>query len=235
MSILKLWIASGTVAALAACGGSPNGNDGVDAGSGSGSGSGSGNTHNDAPGMSSGTAYSLVSVGGFAYTAQVIVGGTQTFGMDVDTGSTTLGVAGAKCTSCGVTPEYTPGTSATDQKKTAKAVYGSGQWTGEIYSDTVALMGDTTPVTMKFADISSQTDFFQAGAGQEGIIGMGPADLELAGTDSRYGPSAARKSMAFQLCVRTRARCGSTATIRRGWRRRSSTSRSMGRVTGRSA
>jgi hypothetical protein len=197
MSTLKLWIASGTAAALAACGGSPDGNGGTDA-AGSGGSNGSGTTHTDAPAAASGTAYSLVSVGGFAYTATVIVGG-QMFGMDVDTGSTTLGVAGAKCTTCGVTPEYTPGASAMDQKKTAKAVYGLGQWTGEIYSDTVALMGDTTPVTMKFADITTQSQFFQAGEGQEGIIGMGPADLELMGTDS-YMVQRGAKSMAFQLC-----------------------------------
>src|ERR1700690_899978 len=41
---------------------------------------------------------------GIAYTASITIGGTQTFALDVDTGSTTLGVAASLCSACGVTP-----------------------------------------------------------------------------------------------------------------------------------
>src|ERR1019366_350186 len=43
-----------------------------------------------------------------AYLAKVDIG-SQTFQLELDTGSTTSGVASAKCKSCGVLPLYAPG------------------------------------------------------------------------------------------------------------------------------
>ena len=64
--------------------------------------------------------------------ASVSVGGSS-FEMIVDTGSSSLGVAGQGCTNCNVTPVYQPGASAVDQKQTANSQFGSGSWSGESY------------------------------------------------------------------------------------------------------
>src|SRR3569623_3491413 len=63
--------------------------------------------------------------------------GSQSFMMDLDTGSTTIGDAAMGCTQCtGVTPLYAPGTGATDTHQTARTSYADGSsWSGEIWSD----------------------------------------------------------------------------------------------------
>src|SRR6476619_5679141 len=61
-----------------------------------------------------GTAIPLTTPDGSFYTAMVTIG-SQMFALDVDTGSTTVGVAGASCSACtGISPLYAPGTSAMD-------------------------------------------------------------------------------------------------------------------------
>jgi hypothetical protein len=137
------------------------------------------------------TAVPLVSCVPSEYLASVSIGGTQTFRLAIDTGSTTLGVASSKCTDCAVSPEYTPGTSATDENKTADSQYGTGDWSGEIYQDTVrAGSGPSAPDTL--VAIDSQSQFFQpgvrcgTGAGPDGILGLGPTGAALAGTQGFF-------------------------------------------------
>ncbi len=158
-----------------------------------------GGTHPaDAVGTSSGFALTSQE-DGLTYTVGLTIG-TQQFSVVADTGSTTLGIAGSTCSNCGVTPEYTPGTGALDQHTTSMATYGdSSMWSGENYSDKVAITGDSDPVTMDFAVMSSQTGFFQQGEGDEGILGFAGSGLAIAGTDS-YMDKRAPSQFSFQLC-----------------------------------
>jgi hypothetical protein len=128
------------------------------------------------------------------YTASVTIGGTQTFQLAVDTGSTTLAVAGSACPSCaeaGVAPLYQPGPAAVDTHLTASSTYDVGElgWSGEIYTDTVQVGGVDVPATMKLAVMQSEMGLFQTGEGcplGEGIIGLGPTDLAEPGTSSFF-------------------------------------------------
>jgi len=148
-------------------------------------------------------AFPLKSVqGGIAYTASVKIG-TQVFDLDTDTGSTTLGVAASACTTCNVTPEYTPGATATDQHTTCSSTYADNTgWKAENYSDNVSFDGETSNVTMRFGAIQSQTSFFQGF--DQGIIGFAGDAIALAGTDSivskRMGAGEPGE-FAFQLCA----------------------------------
>ncbi|MGD0524506.1 MAG: pepsin-like aspartic protease [Polyangiaceae bacterium] len=129
--------------------------------------------------------------------------GSQSFQLLVDTGSTTLAVASSACSGCGVTPEYTPGSSAVDEHQTATSQYGTGSWTGEIYQDTVALGSAATPV--KLAAIDTQSDFFQDfTCSMQGVAGFGPAGAALPGTNAYFDDLVASAKMpdvfATQLC-----------------------------------
>jgi len=149
----------------------------------------------------------LTSLGGLAYTGPLAFG-TQHFDVILDTGSTTLGVAAKGCTTCGVTPLYTPGTGAVDQHQTASAQYADGSgWTGEIYQDTPAL-GDGPAVAVKLGAITSSSNFFRSldgtsAIGYQGILGLGPDGALLSGTTSyltaAFGAGTTGE-IAFQLC-----------------------------------
>jgi hypothetical protein len=176
MSILKFSVLAGLL--LAACGGSDSG--------------------------PPSTAFALTSIEGISYTANVTVGGSQTFDVIVDTGSTTLAVAGASCSDCNVTPAYSPGSSAMDQHSTSTSTYGDmTSWNAENFSDSVAITGDTA-VTMRFAEITSQNGFFRQGFPNQGILGMGGHLTAVSGTDSydelrmKAGLS---ENFAVQLCA----------------------------------
>ncbi|HEY3807736.1 MAG TPA: pepsin-like aspartic protease [Kofleriaceae bacterium] len=177
--------------ALAACNTSSN-NGGADGG-----GSGS-NTHPDAAPASSG--YALMAQNfGLAYSVGLTVGGQQ-FQVITDTGSTSLGIASSTCSSCGVAPEYTPGSTAVDQHSTSTSQYGdSSMWTGENYADKVALTGDPDAVTMRFGAMTSQNGFFQQGESDQGILGFGGSGLAVDGTDA-YTDKRTPGQFAFQLC-----------------------------------
>ena len=69
--------------------------------------------------------------------AGVNVGG-QSFEMLLDTGSTTLGVAGTGCTNCAVTPLYTPGSTATNENQTITETFGSGSPCPEMSTKTLS-------------------------------------------------------------------------------------------------
>jgi len=127
------------------------------------------------------------------YTAPVTIGGTQNFQMVVDTGSTTLGVASATCgSSCNVSPEYTPGTTATDQHQPAYSQYGTGSWSGEIFQDSVTV-GPSVSTSVALVAIDSQSQFFTPGTfcdskepGLQGILGFGPGGAALPGTNAFF-------------------------------------------------
>ena len=150
-----------------------------------------------------GSGFPLLSVeGGIAYAAAMTLGDNLTYQLDVDTGSTTLGVAGGTCSNCGVTPAYTPGLTAVDQNKSSTSTYADGTtWTGENFSDLVKVAGDDLDVTMRFAAMTSQTSFLLGGT--QGIIGFGGPEIAVDGTDSYIAKRAAiglSDDFAFQFC-----------------------------------
>ena len=85
---------------------------------------------------------------GITYTANSTIG-SQTFDVVVDTGSTSLAVAGQSCSNCNTSNLYSLG--GTDQDTTSSSTYGYGTaWTADKYSDQVASTGDSTQTTMRF-------------------------------------------------------------------------------------
>ncbi len=81
------------------------------------------------------TAVTLTSNQGLAFSGSAKIGG-QLEQVILDTGSTTLAVAGSTCSNCGVSPEYTPGASATDQHMMGSSQYADNSgWSGEIFQD----------------------------------------------------------------------------------------------------
>jgi hypothetical protein len=144
------------------------------------------------------------------YTAGVTLGGSQSFQLTIDTGSTTLGVASTSCTNCSVNPEYTPGASAVDQHQQATSQYASGSWTGEIFQDTVAT-GSEPAVPVKLVAIDTQSQFFVpalcdsgSGGSYQGILGLGPPGAALQGTVGYFDALVASQHVpnvfATQLC-----------------------------------
>jgi hypothetical protein len=149
------------------------------------------------------------------YAAPVTIGGSQTFQLVLDTGSTTLGVAGAGCTSCsaaGASSLYQPGSTATDEHEAADAGYGALQasgWVGEIYQDTVSLGTPAATAPVKLVDIQQQTQFLvgtcgSPGATPEGVLGFAPAKTALPGTNGFFDQLVAGGTVpdvfAVQLC-----------------------------------
>src|SRR5580704_2514457 len=94
--------------------------------------------------------------------------GSQSFVMDLDTGSTSTGIAGTGCSTCqNVSPEYTPTGSAVDQHMTATTEYADGTgWMGEIYQDTIGLGSGSPNATLNIVDISTQV------VGADGMAGF---------------------------------------------------------------
>ena len=156
----------------------------------------------DAPPENLGSDFPLESIGAIAYAASITIGDGQTFELDVDTGSTTLGVAGSTCSSCMVTPEWTPDATAVDQGVQTMAEYGDqSTWSGETFADNVKIMGDTD-VTMIFGDISTESGFLIDGTVQ-GIIGFLGPEAAFANTDSfmtKRSLAGLPTEFSFQFC-----------------------------------
>ncbi len=171
--------------------------------------SGSSSSGGSSSGGPAGAAIPLAAPGGadFEYTAQVTVG-SQTFTMSIDTGSTTLGIAGTGCSGCtGVSPLYTPSSSAksTGQKGDSEYEDGSG-WSGPIYSDTVGLGYGTPTVSVDLVEITKSKQFFDGQNDYQGILGLGPQGNAVQGTTG-YMPAVLNAGIAsifaFQLCDST--------------------------------
>ena len=95
------------------------------------------------------------------YSVETTVGGAAGFNLIIDSGSTDMAVAGAGCSNCtGLSPLYSE-TTGTNLNQTITDDYGSGQWTGTIFSDSVALTGMSS-ITTKFASMTSQSSFFSS-------------------------------------------------------------------------
>ncbi|MHB8416922.1 MAG: pepsin-like aspartic protease [Myxococcales bacterium] len=123
------------------------------------------------------------------YNAPVTVGGTQTFQMTIDTGSTDTAVALSTCSSCGVSPEFSPGSVCSNQQVSAQ--YGTGSWNGNVCSTTVQVGAELPAVSIDFAGITTQSQFFEPydcsgnnASPIQGILGMGPISLDNIGQNS---------------------------------------------------
>lgn len=157
---------------------------------------------------------------------------TQTFEMIVDTGSTTLAVAGYTCTTCwnngNINPLYSPtstSTSVIDSSTGATAQitakYGGGTgWTGNVVNDQITI-GNITQnsqytVPLNFGMITSSNSFFGSGdcyrtvsnkVDNQGIIGFAYQSLALAPTESWLAKTTQYKGLphmyAMQLCQDT--------------------------------
>jgi hypothetical protein len=130
-----------------------------------------------------------------AYVAPVQIG-SQQFSLLVDTSSTTLVVAGSGCTSCGVSPLYTPGPTAVQTGQTASTDYGDdGSGSGPIVQDQVVIGGVTPAVPVDFLSVttastaSTPTDsglpsipLFPSGNVYQGFLGLAPSAEAVSGT-----------------------------------------------------
>ena len=148
--------------------------------------------------------------------------------MGIDTGSTDTGVALSTCTSCGVSPEYTPAASSCTGSPSSCAnscsgsgappagctcsQYGSGSWDAEECSATVSVGSEMPDVSIQFAGITDQSQFFIPTdcAGNpvnpslsEGILGLGPLDLDTigAGNNDAYFSQLVQQGITDTLAV----------------------------------
>jgi hypothetical protein len=142
-----------------------------------------------------------------SYYMPLLTASGKSFRLDLDTGSTVTGIAGATCSACsGLTPLYSPGASATDTHMTDMASYADNTgWSGEIYADSVSLQRGVPAVSLDFVDITSQTTNppFFSGNDYQGIFGLGPAALLDPGTSAFFDALVAggvTATMAFELC-----------------------------------
>ena len=183
------WIALGALAA--GCGGDDNGdNPTVDAAI-------------DAPVVPVGAVLPLTTPDGSFYAVTLTMNNVG-YALDLDTGSTTIGVAATACSGCPVTPKYAPGTGAVDTAKTASTSYGDGSgWSGEIFTDQMSLGGSTPTVGVNFVAINKQMNGFFADNSYQGIMGLGPKFLLENGTTSYVEAATAAGAvpvMGFEFC-----------------------------------
>ena len=162
---------------------------------------------NSADAAAAKNAIPLSSPNGEFYTAALKIG-AQSFALDLDTGSSTTGIASSTCTSCtnaGVTSLYTPTTTGTSTGMAAQAQYADGSgWSGTVYADHVGLGNGTPDVPLDLVAITSQNGFFRDAAYQ-GILGLGPTELLARGTTSYFtavGTAGVTPEMAFEFCER---------------------------------
>ena len=149
------------------------------------------------------------------YTVTATIGESQQFQVAIDTGSGSLGVVGSTCgaTCSGITPQYTPDSTATDEMQVCMAQYDTGSWDGEIYQDNVAL-GSAPAVPTKFGSMTTQSNFLNpgytqcvahsSGGGVQGIIGFGPAGSAFPGTTGFFDEYVATENIpnlfAMRMC-----------------------------------
>lgn len=177
-------------ALVAGCGDDSGNNNGVDA-------------MIDGQSQPVGAALPLKTPDGSFYTADLMINGVG-YALDLDTGSSSTGIAATACTGCPVTPKYTPGTGAMDVGKKVTTQYGDGSgWSGEVYSDTVTLGGSTPSISLAFVAISAQQHGFFSDNSYQGIFGLGPKEnLEPGTTDylDVAGAAGLAQIMGFEFC-----------------------------------
>jgi len=112
----------------------------------------------------------------------------------VDTGSSTLAVAGSSCTSCGtISPTYTPGSGAVNTGQLASSSYGDGtSWDGKIYQGSVSVAA-APDISMRFVEITFQNNSFfpttsacATSERSQGILGFSYQSLAVQNTDSYF-------------------------------------------------
>ncbi|KZT58872.1 acid protease [Calocera cornea HHB12733] len=100
------------------------------------------------------------------YTMQVAVGTSgQTFNLLIDTGSSNTWV--------GAATKYEPSSSSKSTGDSVTVSYGSGEFSGKEYTDTVDL-GNGLVITKQSIGAATSSQGFE---GVDGIIGIGPSDL----------------------------------------------------------
>ncbi|EJU03730.1 aspartic proteinase precursor [Dacryopinax primogenitus] len=100
------------------------------------------------------------------YTMAVNIGNPPTtYSLLIDTGSSN--------TWCGAATAYNPTSTSNDTGSTVSVSYGSGQFSGEEYTDQVDLGGGLV-INNQSIGVASTDEGFQ---GVDGIIGIGPVDL----------------------------------------------------------
>lgn len=131
------------------------------------------------------------------YFADVTVGGSQSFSMLIDSGSTTAAIASQSCSSCGKVDRYNTASGRADGRKIGQA-YGDGSyWYATIYADAMHFgtpqSAASPAVDVAFGAITQQgNNFFDGigpcsgtqGADFDGILGMGPDGALQTGTTS---------------------------------------------------
>lgn len=142
---------------------------------------------------------------GYSYTGMFTIGDAA-FRLQIDTGSDALAVAAAGCTDCttaGVSPLYTPGSTAMDLHMPVSATYGDGsiKWSGELYSDQIG-GGLLPPVVLDFGAITAETNFFPPGlcGSPQGILGMSP-DHDTAAMPYSFPAALARSGAADVFAI----------------------------------
>lgn len=156
----------------------------------------------------------MTSLDAFSYTVNLELG-YDYYGLLVDTGSSSTGVAASGCTACtGLHPLYTPGPTAVDKMLPGDSscpsnvpvctqyADGSG-WGGKVFTDQSWLRGPFVP--LDFVAITVQENmFFDPTNSYQGILGMGPKQLLETGTSSYMDALAGQydhtELMAFRLC-----------------------------------
>jgi hypothetical protein len=158
----------------------------------------------------------LTGCGIVGYLAPVKIG-TQSFNLSIDTGSSTTAVASSGCSGCtGVSPLYTSDSTTQSTGKTSSETYGDGSgWSGPVVSDVISITPAPASVRLEFAEITKSNGFFRnydcsgnsvSTSLNQGIIGLGPADLVTPNTQDfitqLLGDAANNLSDAFatQLC-----------------------------------
>ena len=155
------------------------------------------------------------------YTAEVTLGDSQVLRLLVDSGSMDTVVAAKTCTNCdGVSPLYTPGDGAVNKGLNIQQSYGGGNgFTGAVYEDTMSLSSALPDVRLRLVAIEQQSVestttrpmFGTSGCSGEaeanpwqGLMGLAPAELGPAGTDSYISLMASQAvapaAFAMQLC-----------------------------------
>jgi hypothetical protein len=80
---------------------------------------------------------------------------------------------------------------------------GGSSWTGEVFLDTLGLGYGSPSVPLELVEIESQNQFLIRDATFQGILGLGPSDLAVRGTDAYFSQETAAgvsSVLAFELC-----------------------------------